>query len=71
VAELRKFIVTAEVTISMHVEVMAKSKAEAKRLAGDAPMIGLCHQCSGSEPGSWSTSGELDGMPRKLRIEEE
>jgi hypothetical protein len=60
---MSKYIVTGTVTISCQVEVEAKSEAEARKLAADAPMLTLCYQCSNGEPGSWNTSGELDGTP--------
>lgn len=56
-----KYRVTGYVTISVHVDVEASSPAEARRLAREAPMRSLCHQCATSEDGAWSTSGELDG----------
>jgi hypothetical protein len=49
------------VTISVSVIVEAKSKTDALRLAGDAPMMSLCYSCSRGEDGTWCTSGELDG----------
>ena len=52
-----------EITISMSVEVEADSLDEAMQKAGEAPVQGLCHQCSHGEPECWNTSGELDGDP--------
>lgn len=67
-----KFIVTGEITISVHVEVEAKSVAAARKAAVDMPMMTLCHQCaSGAEdyPEEWRTSGEFDGEPTNIRVE--
>ena len=65
-----KYRVIAEVTISMSVVVDAKSKAEAKRLASEAPMMSLCHSCAHGASDEWTTSGELDGEPRITAVEE-
>lgn len=56
-----KYFVTGTITISVHVTVEAKSKAEAIRIAHKAPMMTFCHQCANGVEDEWSTSGELDG----------
>ena len=69
----KKYLVCGEVTISVHCEVEANSKEEALELARDLPMMSLCHHCaSGSEKyeDEWRTSGELDGEPQNLWVEE-
>lgn len=71
-----RYIVTGVMTISMHVEVDADSPEEARKLAEEAPIVGLCHQCSRGDRDEWSTSGELDGEiapadgETELRVEE-
>jgi hypothetical protein len=59
-------------TISVYVDVEASSPKEAKQMAREASVMGLCHQCAGNHEGEWSTSGELDGIPaiRREPIEE-
>ncbi len=67
----RKYKVSGSVTISVYTEVEATSKAEAVRLAQEHPMQSFCHQCStGSPDEEWTTSGELDGEPTDVRVEE-
>lgn len=65
-----KFIVSANVTISVWTEVEADTEQEAMALAEDRPMQTLCHQCSGTRHSQgreeWRTSGELDGSPFDL-----
>ncbi len=65
-ADLKKYRVTGEVTISVSVVVEAGSVREAKRLALEAPMMSLCHQCASGDADAWSTSGELDGEVSKI-----
>ena len=62
---MKKWMVQAEVTISMHTVVEAFSEKEAVEEAMSRGVIGLCHQCSRSESegSEWVTSGELDGEP--------
>lgn len=68
---MAEFVVVSEVTISMHTRVEAKTAKEAVRVAEGRGMVGLCHQCSGGDPREeWVTSGELDGEPQKIRVEE-
>lgn len=62
----KKYIVSGEITISVHVEVEATSKKGAVDAALGAPMMSLCYQCArGSEEDEpeWRTSGEHDGVP--------
>jgi hypothetical protein len=69
---LKRYRVTAEITISVSTVVMAKSEKAALDLAQDQPMQSLCHQCANGEDATeWVTSGELDGVPKNLRAEEE
>lgn len=70
-AKTRKWIVTGEVTISVLTEVEAASEAEAKSIANERGMMSFCHKCARGNPSEeWSTSGELDGEPRKIEAEE-
>lgn len=52
------FVVNA--TITLGVEVVAKTLKEAIEKAQSADVKTLCHQCASSHPGEWGTSGELD-----------
>lgn len=69
---MKRYIVTAEVTISMHTIVEAESDEEARSIAEGRSNKHLCHQCAGDDNASeeWCTSGELDGSPERLRVEE-
>lgn len=59
---LRRYIVTGEVTISVHTEVEARSAKEARELADEHGVMSLCHSCSAEScDEQWVTSGELDG----------
>lgn len=69
-----RFQVNAQMTISVHTIVEAKDAKEAKRLAEERTVQGLCHQCAGStrfkeNEEEWRTSGELDGEPTELEVE--
>jgi hypothetical protein len=70
---LKRYAVTAQVTISIHTYVKAETPEEAYNIAEARPMVGLCYQCGGdgSVNEEWCTSGELDGSPDKMRVEEE
>jgi hypothetical protein len=71
VDDRRDYNVVAQVTISVHTVVEAGSIEEAIELAQERSVIQLCHQCaSGDEMSEWVTSGELDGEPTDLRVEE-
>lgn len=66
-----EFVVVAEMTISLHTRVEAENAEAALEDAGGRRTPRLCHQCAGGDPRlDWVTSGELDGEPAKLRIEE-
>lgn len=67
---MTRYRVCGEMTISVYVEVNAASENEAKRIARQAPIMSLCHQCAQGEDDSWSTSGELDGTVRISGVEE-
>lgn len=68
---MAKFIVTGEVTISVHTVVEAKNEKEARVIATGRVVQGLCHQCADSRSADeeWRTSGELDGEPTNLSAE--
>ncbi len=71
---MKTYLVTSAITITVHTKVEASSKKEAKMIALERGVMGLCYQCGGSNRinESWVTSGELDGSPEKiLEIEEE
>lgn len=66
-----KYRVSAVVTISILTDVEAADPKEAELAALDQPMQEFCFQCSDTDPEEqWVTSGELDGEPKKLRVEE-
>ena len=68
-----KYLVSAEVTISVVTEVEAASATEAEAAASDYWMPSLCHQCAQAgkdEDETWSLTGELDGEPRHLTARE-
>jgi hypothetical protein len=68
----KTYTVTAQVTISLVAEVEAESTEEAENLAYDLRLPSLCNQCGGTQGGdSWSTSGEFDGEPERVRVEAE
>lgn len=70
--KMNTYLVSGEMTISVHTLVQANSENEAIEAAGDHPVVGLCHQCaSGNPQEEWCTSGELDGEPLKLTAEEQ
>jgi len=57
-----------ETVISMNIEVEADSLEAAIEIVKDAPVISLCHQCAGGDPGEWCTSGELDCDPSSCEL---
>lgn len=59
----KKWRVVGSMTISVHVDVEARTREEALEKAAEADVQPLCHQCADGEPGCWNTSGELDGTP--------
>ncbi len=72
-ADLKRYRVTAEVTISVTCLVEARSKKHARELAANADTQGLCHSCSAEndpESPEWRAS-ELDGEPKILSVEED
>ncbi len=64
-----KYLVVAEMTISVSVRVEAKNEEEAKEKALEAGVQGLCHQCARGDYDVWSTSGELDGEPMITEVQ--
>lgn len=70
-----KYLVMAEMTISVHTEVEADTLEEAIEIAQGRPVMGLCHQCAASAGSShadleeWRTNGELDGEPARIQAE--
>lgn len=56
-----KYMVTGEITISVHIDVEADSEEAARNIAKKSGNMSLCGACSYGEEGAWSTSGELDG----------
>lgn len=67
---MRRFRVSGTMTISCYVDVEARDVIEARETAADADNMQLCHSCSSTHEGQWSTSGELDGTPEILDVEE-
>lgn len=72
---MKKFHVTASVTISISTTVTAETADDAKRIALAHPMQGFCHSCSGGRHSQhdpideWVISGELDGEPQIIGAE--
>lgn len=70
--DMKTYRVTAGVTISITTLVKALNASDARAIACDRPMLRLCHQCAnGEDQVEWVTSGELDGDPVDLVVEEE
>jgi hypothetical protein len=72
-AELKRYRVTAEVTISVTCIVEATDGEHAKRIATEADRQQLCNGCSKAndpEHPEWRAS-ELDGEPQITEVEED
>lgn len=52
----KSYAFVIEATISLSVEVEAKSLQEAVEKAQNAGFMTFCHQCSGGKPGEWAMS---------------
>lgn len=67
-----KYQVNGTATISMHTVVEADSPEEAKEIAQERAVQGLCHGCANARGADeeWRTNGELDGEPGDLEVEE-
>lgn len=69
--EKKRFVVTAEVTVSLRKEIDAFSIAEAMEHAAGLGTPRLCWQCSGDQgDDAWELSGELDGEPMNIQLED-
>jgi hypothetical protein len=67
---MKKFMVVGQSTISVHTEVEAENEEKAIEEAMERGMMTLCYQCSRGDPDKeWVTSGELDGIPEPLDLE--
>jgi hypothetical protein len=66
-----KYTASATVTISIYTTVEADSPEEAIELAREQPMQNFCAGCTDGEDYRWVTSGELDGEPQDIRVEED
>ncbi len=64
-----KFLVTGEITISIHTEVVAKTPEAAKRSAAKRPTQTIS-EMSGDAGSEWVVGGELDGEPKITEVEE-
>lgn len=65
----RKYLVEAQVTISLHTIVEASSAAEAKKIAADRDLPRIDWPGRSDEHTAtteWDHSGEVDGTPKKL-----
>jgi hypothetical protein len=70
---MKKYMVSARVTISLHKKIEATSPKEAMKIARGLGMPGLCYSCSNGgsqDEESWELSGELDGEPVEIAIED-
>jgi len=69
-----RYRVVGTVTITVLTDVEADSPAAAAEIAEGRPLMGLCWQCAsgrGHEKDSeWRTSGELDGEPTVIEVDE-
>jgi hypothetical protein len=68
-----KYRLSGLVTVSVSILVEAPTEEAAREVAGNAPMQGLCFQCStttGSDPldPEWRLGGELDGEPKIITV---
>lgn len=63
-----KYRLTAQVTISLSTIVEAKNREEALAIARDRDLTSIIDQ--GADERMWVTSGELDGTPTGITIEE-
>lgn len=69
---MAKFVVSAEVTVSLHKEIEADSREEAIEKAQELGIPGLCHFCENAgldADDEWELNG-LDGEPDNLRVDE-
>lgn len=67
----RTYFISAELTISVGTDVVASSKREAREIAMQRGIMSLCYQCAGGDSmREWCTSGELDGEPRIVHVDE-
>lgn len=60
---LKKYAFVIEVTTGISIEVQAGSLGDAMRLAQEAPVTRLCHQCSRGEAGEWTAADVADVDP--------
>jgi len=67
----KQYLVTANITISLHCVVEADSFSAAKDLAMNMELPSFCHQCSGGDATEqWCNSGEYDGEPVIVDVSE-
>jgi hypothetical protein len=66
----RVYRVVAEMTISVHTDVVASSEEEARALAEDRGNASSCHSCCQGSCHEWVTGGDLDGTPSIIECEE-
>jgi hypothetical protein len=72
-AKLKRYRLTAEITISVTCFVEARSVKHAREIAEAAEKQTLCHSCSSEndpECPEWRAS-ELDGDPKIIEVQEE
>ena len=69
---MQTYRVSARITISVYTDVEADTPEEAMRLSKDRPVcsVGDPSQNGESADEYWLHSGELDGVPQYLTIEE-
>ena len=67
---MKRYRVSGQVTISISVEVDARSKKHARALAEECSLASVHHSTSEGPEGEWVTSGELDGEPKITEVEE-
>ncbi len=59
-----RYSVIANITISVSTDVEADSEEQARELALERGVQGLCHHCASADgERQWVAGGELDGQP--------
>lgn len=68
---MKKFTVSALVTISLHTVVEADNEEEAIKIAEDRQLCSLmdCDRMGESVEEVWFHSGELDGIPHEIKVD--
>jgi hypothetical protein len=68
--EEQEYTVHGYATVDVYLRVRASSEEQARELAQNASMPGLCHQCSGCGAGEGDEWGLSDGFGDDIEITE-